>query len=155
MLLLKLLIWKLMSWRCLKILMAVIQDSVSNCTELVAATIFSIARSVVCVIVYAYFKIVLYFITSLFCALICSFQFWEASCYTTDLRNNHLCVENSMKNQCPICYEVCLFLTYFVFGCVLELMLIHSIASICLIRSTSQLLWNVDTQRIVTAFRRR
>ncbi|XP_047316614.1 E3 ubiquitin-protein ligase MIEL1-like [Impatiens glandulifera] len=28
-----------------------------------------------------------------------------ASCYTIDLRDNHLCVENSMKNQCPICYE--------------------------------------------------
>lgn len=27
------------------------------------------------------------------------------SCYSMDLRNNHLCVENSMKNHCPICYE--------------------------------------------------
>ncbi|XP_052187725.1 E3 ubiquitin-protein ligase MIEL1-like [Diospyros lotus] len=28
-----------------------------------------------------------------------------ASCYSVDLRDNHLCVENSMKNHCPICYE--------------------------------------------------
>lgn len=28
-----------------------------------------------------------------------------ASCYSVDLRGNHLCIENSMKNQCPICYE--------------------------------------------------
>ncbi|XP_022758071.1 E3 ubiquitin-protein ligase MIEL1 isoform X1 [Durio zibethinus] len=27
------------------------------------------------------------------------------SCYTVDLRDNHLCVENSMKSYCPICYE--------------------------------------------------
>ncbi|XP_019248274.1 PREDICTED: E3 ubiquitin-protein ligase MIEL1-like [Nicotiana attenuata] len=27
------------------------------------------------------------------------------SCYSVDLRDNHLCVENSMKNHCPICYE--------------------------------------------------
>nr|GMD13034.1 E3 ubiquitin-protein ligase MIEL1-like [Ipomoea batatas] len=27
------------------------------------------------------------------------------SCYAVDLRNNHVCVENSMKNHCPICYE--------------------------------------------------
>ncbi|PSS06442.1 E3 ubiquitin-protein like [Actinidia chinensis var. chinensis] len=28
-----------------------------------------------------------------------------ASCYSICLRNNHLCVEDSMKNHCPICYE--------------------------------------------------
>ncbi|XP_051118920.1 E3 ubiquitin-protein ligase MIEL1-like [Andrographis paniculata] len=27
------------------------------------------------------------------------------SCYTIDLRDNHQCVEDSMKNHCPICYE--------------------------------------------------
>ncbi|XP_042061770.1 E3 ubiquitin-protein ligase MIEL1-like isoform X1 [Salvia splendens] len=27
------------------------------------------------------------------------------SCYSVSLRNNHRCVENSMKNHCPICYE--------------------------------------------------
>ncbi|KAL9247191.1 hypothetical protein vseg_020648 [Gypsophila vaccaria] len=27
------------------------------------------------------------------------------SCYSIDLRDNHLCVEDSMKNCCPICYE--------------------------------------------------
>ncbi|GAB2281499.1 E3 ubiquitin-protein ligase miel1 [Dionaea muscipula] len=27
------------------------------------------------------------------------------SCYSVELRDNHLCVENSMKNKCPICYE--------------------------------------------------
>ncbi|PHT46529.1 hypothetical protein CQW23_15687 [Capsicum baccatum] len=27
------------------------------------------------------------------------------SCYSVELRDNHLCVENSMKNHCPICYE--------------------------------------------------
>ncbi|KAK9282128.1 hypothetical protein L1049_005040 [Liquidambar formosana] len=27
------------------------------------------------------------------------------SCYSVLLRDNHLCVENSMKNHCPICYE--------------------------------------------------
>ncbi|XP_075508152.1 E3 ubiquitin-protein ligase MIEL1 [Primulina tabacum] len=27
------------------------------------------------------------------------------SCYSVSLRNNHLCVENSMRHHCPICYE--------------------------------------------------
>ncbi|GAB4829688.1 E3 ubiquitin-protein ligase miel1 [Ancistrocladus abbreviatus] len=27
------------------------------------------------------------------------------SCYSVGLRDNHLCVEDSMKNHCPICYE--------------------------------------------------
>ncbi|GKE40002.1 E3 ubiquitin protein ligase MIEL1-like protein, partial [Tanacetum coccineum] len=27
------------------------------------------------------------------------------SCYDIKLRDNHACVENSMKNHCPICYE--------------------------------------------------
>ncbi|XP_075641679.1 E3 ubiquitin-protein ligase MIEL1-like isoform X1 [Castanea sativa] len=27
------------------------------------------------------------------------------SCYSLSLRDNHLCVENSMKNFCPVCYE--------------------------------------------------
>ncbi|BFG43296.1 hypothetical protein CerSpe_295700 [Prunus speciosa] len=27
------------------------------------------------------------------------------SCYVVSLRDNHLCVENSMKNHCPVCYE--------------------------------------------------
>ncbi|KAK9945508.1 hypothetical protein M0R45_011021 [Rubus argutus] len=27
------------------------------------------------------------------------------SCYGVDLRDNHLCVEDSMKNHCPVCYE--------------------------------------------------
>ncbi|XP_002520677.2 E3 ubiquitin-protein ligase MIEL1 isoform X1 [Ricinus communis] len=27
------------------------------------------------------------------------------SCYQVELRNNHSCVENSMKNCCPVCYE--------------------------------------------------
>ncbi|KAF9669369.1 hypothetical protein SADUNF_Sadunf14G0100500 [Salix dunnii] len=27
------------------------------------------------------------------------------SCYVIDMRDNHSCVENSMKNYCPICYE--------------------------------------------------
>ncbi|MCL7030673.1 hypothetical protein MKW94_022971 [Papaver nudicaule] len=27
------------------------------------------------------------------------------SCYSTHLRDNHFCVENSMRNHCPICYE--------------------------------------------------
>ncbi|CAL9023865.1 unnamed protein product [Prunus brigantina] len=27
------------------------------------------------------------------------------SCYAVELRDNHLCVENSMKNHCPVCYE--------------------------------------------------
>ncbi|BBH10376.1 zinc finger C3HC4-type RING finger family protein [Prunus dulcis] len=30
------------------------------------------------------------------------------SCYVVELRGNHLCVENSMKNHCPVCYEVTL-----------------------------------------------
>lgn len=29
------------------------------------------------------------------------------SCYSVCLRDNHLCVENSMRHHCPICYEVC------------------------------------------------
>lgn len=27
------------------------------------------------------------------------------SCYAIDMRDNHSCVENSMKNYCPVCYE--------------------------------------------------
>ncbi|XP_047157925.1 E3 ubiquitin-protein ligase MIEL1-like isoform X2 [Vigna umbellata] len=27
------------------------------------------------------------------------------SCYSNGLRDNHLCVENSMRHHCPICYE--------------------------------------------------
>ncbi|XP_062211264.1 uncharacterized protein LOC133912507 isoform X2 [Phragmites australis] len=27
------------------------------------------------------------------------------SCYSTTLRDKHCCIENSMKNNCPICYE--------------------------------------------------
>ncbi|RYR76325.1 hypothetical protein Ahy_A01g000923 isoform B [Arachis hypogaea] len=27
------------------------------------------------------------------------------SCYSVTLRDNHLCVENSMRHHCPICYE--------------------------------------------------
>ncbi|KAF9623149.1 hypothetical protein IFM89_037730 [Coptis chinensis] len=27
------------------------------------------------------------------------------SCYSVGLRDNHLCVENSMRHHCPICYE--------------------------------------------------
>nr|KJB23197.1 hypothetical protein B456_004G086200 [Gossypium raimondii] len=27
------------------------------------------------------------------------------SCYRVDLRDNHFCVENSMKSYCPICFE--------------------------------------------------
>lgn len=27
------------------------------------------------------------------------------SCYSVDLRDNHLCVENSMRSHCPICFE--------------------------------------------------
>ncbi|KAJ4832104.1 hypothetical protein Tsubulata_028051 [Turnera subulata] len=27
------------------------------------------------------------------------------SCYTVSLRDNHSCIENSMKNYCPVCYE--------------------------------------------------
>ncbi|CAN0919990.1 E3 ubiquitin-protein ligase MIEL1 [Linum grandiflorum] len=34
------------------------------------------------------------------------------SCYQMNLRNNHSCVENSMKNYCPICYEVILLNFY-------------------------------------------
>jgi hypothetical protein len=31
----------------------------------------------------------------------------SGSCYSTTLREKHCCIENSMKNNCPICYEVC------------------------------------------------
>ncbi|KAK3039012.1 hypothetical protein RJ639_027497 [Escallonia herrerae] len=27
------------------------------------------------------------------------------SCYSMSLQNNHLCIENSMRHHCPICYE--------------------------------------------------
>ncbi|KAL5791733.1 hypothetical protein ACOSP7_000327 [Xanthoceras sorbifolium] len=27
------------------------------------------------------------------------------SCYSVSVQNNHVCVENSMKNYCPVCYE--------------------------------------------------
>jgi RING finger/CHY zinc finger protein 1 len=29
----------------------------------------------------------------------------SGSCYSTTLREKHCCIENSMKNNCPICYE--------------------------------------------------
>ncbi|KAL5157528.1 E3 ubiquitin-protein ligase MIEL1 [Glycine soja] len=29
----------------------------------------------------------------------------RGSCYSTSLRDNHMCVENSMRHHCPICYE--------------------------------------------------
>ncbi|KAF7119995.1 hypothetical protein RHSIM_Rhsim13G0016300 [Rhododendron simsii] len=42
-------------------------------------------------------------------AWVCWLRWWRkrrtASCYSVDLLDNHLCVENSMKNHCPICYE--------------------------------------------------
>ncbi|RWW35173.1 hypothetical protein GW17_00000021 [Ensete ventricosum] len=28
------------------------------------------------------------------------------SCYSTKLRDKHFCVENSMRHNCPICYEI-------------------------------------------------
>uniref|UniRef100_A0A7N0UP06 Uncharacterized protein n=1 Tax=Kalanchoe fedtschenkoi TaxID=63787 RepID=A0A7N0UP06_KALFE len=28
------------------------------------------------------------------------------SCYSIALRDNHMCVENSMRHHCPICYEI-------------------------------------------------
>ncbi|KAF9607458.1 hypothetical protein IFM89_035596 [Coptis chinensis] len=31
------------------------------------------------------------------------------SCYATSLQDNHSCVENSMQNHCPICYEVLVY----------------------------------------------
>ncbi|KAF3629982.1 putative bifunctional 3-dehydroquinate dehydratase/shikimate dehydrogenase, chloroplastic-like [Capsicum annuum] len=34
------------------------------------------------------------------------------SCYSVELRDNHLCVENSMKNHCPICYEVRVYTSF-------------------------------------------
>ncbi|KAA3480989.1 RING finger and CHY zinc finger domain-containing protein 1 [Gossypium australe] len=37
------------------------------------------------------------------------FRHWAGSCYAIALRDNHLCVENSMRHHCPICYEVHLF----------------------------------------------
>ena len=27
------------------------------------------------------------------------------ACYSVELRNNHVCVPNSMQRDCPICYE--------------------------------------------------
>uniref|UniRef100_A0A803NBK9 Uncharacterized protein n=1 Tax=Chenopodium quinoa TaxID=63459 RepID=A0A803NBK9_CHEQI len=39
----------------------------------------------------------------------CSFTVMIAgfagSCYSVALRDNHLCIENSMRHHCPICYE--------------------------------------------------
>uniref|UniRef100_A0A803MSU0 Uncharacterized protein n=1 Tax=Chenopodium quinoa TaxID=63459 RepID=A0A803MSU0_CHEQI len=35
----------------------------------------------------------------------CSCGVNMGSCYTVSLRDNHECVEDSMKNSCPICYE--------------------------------------------------
>ncbi|KAK1591033.1 hypothetical protein Q3G72_001180 [Acer saccharum] len=29
----------------------------------------------------------------------------SGSCYSISLRDNHLCMENSMRHHCPICYE--------------------------------------------------
>lgn len=37
------------------------------------------------------------------------------SCYSVSLRDNHLCVENSMRHHCPICYEVCFLCASFVY----------------------------------------
>lgn len=38
------------------------------------------------------------------------------SCYSTPLRDNHTCVENSMKSYCPICWEVCTSRTHLYSG---------------------------------------
>lgn len=32
--------------------------------------------------------------------------FLIGSCYSLGLRDNHPCIEDSMKNYCPVCYEV-------------------------------------------------
>jgi RING finger/CHY zinc finger protein 1 len=34
------------------------------------------------------------------------------SCYSVSLRDKHCCIENSMKNNCPICYEVCVLMFF-------------------------------------------
>ncbi|XP_070009819.1 uncharacterized protein [Nicotiana sylvestris] len=31
---------------------------------------------------------------------------FPCSFYSVSLRNNHSCVENSMRHHCPICYEI-------------------------------------------------
>jgi predicted RNA-binding Zn-ribbon protein involved in translation (DUF1610 family) len=36
------------------------------------------------------------------------------SCYATSLLDNHLCVENSMRHHCPICYEVVIIIALIV-----------------------------------------
>ena len=38
-------------------------------------------------------------------------------CYSKSLRDNHLCVENSMRHHCPICYEVCFLCALFLYWC--------------------------------------
>lgn len=38
------------------------------------------------------------------------------SCYSVALRDNHLCVENSMRHHCPICYEVHIFPSFIYIG---------------------------------------
>lgn len=45
--------------------------------------------------------------TFLISSIISSLNISPGSCYSVALRNNHMCVENSMHHHCPICYEVC------------------------------------------------
>ncbi|TXG63509.1 hypothetical protein EZV62_010503 [Acer yangbiense] len=43
------------------------------------------------------------------------------SCYAVSVQNNHVCVENSMKNYCPVCYEVCALLLFVMLTAVLKI----------------------------------
>lgn len=45
--------------------------------------------------------VILYAVMKLPCKYI------AGACYSTGLRDKHSCIENSTKNSCPVCYEVC------------------------------------------------
>lgn len=44
-----------------------------------------------------------------FCMVCATYMlnYLTGSCYSTTLCDKHSCVENSMRHNCPICYEVC------------------------------------------------
>ncbi|KAG6764860.1 hypothetical protein POTOM_032348 [Populus tomentosa] len=70
--------------------------------ELVVAKIIFTARSVVCI----HYPLALLFSTVGISSPQHAIGYHCAgSCYATSLLDNHLCVENSMRHHCPICYE--------------------------------------------------
>lgn len=59
----------------------------------------------------------------------------SGSCYSVALRDNHLCVENSMRHHCPICYEVCFICALLIYRrnvVVCDVLIYHAIFAVSL-----------------------